>query len=75
MCTIKGKCFSEVLNSLIPSIPTISFTLATLLPEMMATNTSLRFASRSKIFLVSDGMIARSGCLQMGVNVPELEEQ
>ena len=36
----------------------------------MATNTSRRFASLSNIFFVSVGMIAKSGCLQMGVKVP-----
>ena len=53
-----------------PSIPTICFTLATLLPDMIARNTSLRFASLSNIFFVSVGMTARSGCLQIGDNVP-----
>ena len=64
----------EINNSILklPSIPTISLTLATLLPDMMATKTSRRLASLSKTFFVSVGITARSGCLQIGVSVPKM---
>ena len=59
---------------ILPSIPTISLTLATLLPDMMATKTSRRLASLSKTFFVSVGITARSGCLQIGVSVPKMSK-